>query len=256
VTPADRALAVGRAREELCAAHALLERPALAAAATAHVECAAAIAAALGAAVPAADDVAARARALGRSIAAVEPPVARARRLRGWIARTALVVALLATAVILARPRPVASGGVWRAQYFQNRHFHGEPLDTYDRVVDVDWGDGIPRFGFPYDGFSVRWHACLVLDAPQSVTLALTSYDGSRVLVDDRIVVDNWGDHELRTARSTLELAAGAHLVEVRYTTHRGRSGVSLYAAFGDGPLAPLLLLRRPTSTRRCDPPH
>lgn len=256
MTPAARSLAVERARDELRAAHALLERPDLAAAAVVHLERAGRIVTELGASATGGTDRA-RAHALARALAGLEPSPARLRRIRRWIARAAVTVALLATIFIVARPTAGGdrASGPWSAQYFRNRHFHGEPTLTRDRDVNFDWGDGVPRFGFSYDHFAVRWHTCLVLPAPTTITLAATSHDASRILIDDALVVDNWGDHELRTVRKTVELGAGVHLVELRYTSHLGPSGVALHAAIDGGPLAPLPaeLLRLPSSRLRCD---
>ncbi|HUH02501.1 MAG TPA: PA14 domain-containing protein [Kofleriaceae bacterium] len=256
MTPAARALAVERARDELRAVHALLDRPELAGEAMVPLERAGRIATRLGIEAPEGSAVE-RARALASALDRVEPAMARDRRVRRWIVRVAVAVALLATIVIVAKPAAdrTPADGPWRAQYFKNRHFHGEPSVTRDPDVNMDWGDGIPRFGFPYDNFSVRWHACLVVPAATTMTLAATSHDGSRVLIDGEIVVDNWGEHELRTVREQIEFAAGTHLIEVRYTTNRGPSGVALHAATGDHPLAPLppSLLRLPSPTNRCN---
>jgi hypothetical protein len=87
------------------------------------------------------------------------------------------------------------------------------------------------------------------------MTLAATSYDGVRVLIDGAIVVDNWGEHELRTVREKIELAAGTHLIEVRYSAKRGPSGVALHASLGEAALAPLRSswLRLPGPSSVCD---
>lgn len=256
MTPAERAFAVERARDELRAVHALLDRPALAGAAMMPLARASRIVTRLGIEAPEGSAVE-RARALAGVLDRVEPAVARDRRVRRWIVRVVVAIALLATIVIVAKPAAdrTPAEGPWRAQYFKNRHFHGEPSVTRGPDVNMDWGDGIPRFGFPYDNFSVRWHACLVVPAATTMTLAATSHDGSRVLIDGAIVVDNWGEHELHTVRETLELAAGTHLIEVRYTTNRGASGVALHAGIGDQPLAPLpsSSLRLPSPTNRCN---
>ena len=47
----------------------------------------------------------------------------------------------------------------------------------------------------PADDFSVRWTGKLVPTKTGSHVLAVASDDGSRLYLDGKMVIDNWGDH-------------------------------------------------------------
>ena len=46
---------------------------------------------------------------------------------------------------------------------------------------------------------------------------ALTSDDGSRLMIDDQTVVDNDGVHPVSTQSGTIELGGGIHKIRVQY---------------------------------------
>jgi hypothetical protein len=52
----------------------------------------------------------------------------------------------------------------------------------------------------PADRFSVRWDSCLTLDVAQEVAFQLTSDDGSRLFIDGKQTIDNWGSTASRPA--------------------------------------------------------
>ncbi len=96
------------------------------------------------------------------------------------------------------------------AQYFANRDLSGEPVLTrVDAAVDFDWGTGSPAPVVPSDDFSVRWTGKLIPRKSGPHVLAIVSDDGSRLCIDGKQVIDNWGEHATQTASATLTLEAG-----------------------------------------------
>src|SRR5699024_3987179 len=66
-----------------------------------------------------------------------------------------------------------------------------------------------PAPGVPADDWSAAATGTLTPPATGRYTFALTSDDGSRLYLDGKLVVDNWGDHARATKTGTVELTAG-----------------------------------------------
>ena len=76
---------------------------------------------------------------------------------------------------------------------------------------------------------------------------ALTSDDGSRLLIGDRVVIDNDGLHSATEKRGVIALAAGPHGFAVEYFNKTGQAACTLLMAPVGQPLKPL----DPASLRR-----
>ncbi|UCG48270.1 MAG: hypothetical protein JSU94_00550, partial [Phycisphaerales bacterium] len=113
-------------------------------------------------------------------------------------------------------------------------NFHG--------LADVDWG-AVVRFGTsntltagdgnwvqqcgPHRGgygdtgedFAFRWYGYIIVPVSGAVTFYVRSDDGSVLLIDDEVVIDNDGDHGTEGFPGdpgTVTLTAGAHKIEAR----------------------------------------
>lgn len=118
----------------------------------------------------------------------------------------------------LAEPPPPSSEPVWRGQYFGNRELVGEPvLVRADPAVAFRWGNGPAADILPVDEFAARWDACMTLDEPTEMQFRLESDDGSRLVVDGRVVVDNWGEHGEQAKGGSIELRPGTRHLRVEY---------------------------------------
>lgn len=123
---------------------------------------------------------------------------------------------------------PIVGTGTWRGQYYANRWLSGAPAVTRgDPTVGFDWGYGSPALGIPSDNFSVRW-ACTVPLQFGYYRFTATSDDGIRVYVDQRLIIDQWHDHPVRSYTTELNLAGGPHEVVVEYYEHTGAAVAKL----------------------------
>ncbi len=103
---------------------------------------------------------------------------------------------------------------VWTGEYFNNMKLEGEPVFVReDAEIDFDWGMGSPAPEINEDGFSVRWTRTADL-APGLYRFTVTSDDGARLWVNDRLVISAWYDHTEMTFRREMELPGG--LVDLR----------------------------------------
>jgi len=95
-------------------------------------------------------------------------------------------------------------------EYFANMNFEGAPAFTRtDAQVNFRWATGTPAENFPADLFSNRWTGYLVAPVSGRYSISLSSNDGGRLYLDDKVIVDVWGDHATLTGTAVVELKAG-----------------------------------------------
>lgn len=125
---------------------------------------------------------------------------------------TVFAIAKLSYALITAAP-----GSAWRGQYYNNQTLSGSPaLERDDADINFNWGTGSPGAGVAADHFSVRWTRSLNLSAG-TWRFTLTTDDGARLWVDDRLLIDKWFDQSATTYSVDIALAAGNHAVRMEY---------------------------------------
>ena len=125
---------------------------------------------------------------------------------------------------------PKAGVRSWKGEYFNDRDLRGQPIAvSYDKAVDFAWKDRAPAGGVNADNFSARWTATVRPTASGTHHLALTSDDGSRLMIDGKVVIDNWGDHGEEQKDARVELAAGRdYRFEVEFYDASGGAMVKL----------------------------
>lgn len=171
------------------------------------------------------------------------PRLARRRSRRELTALAVLAAALGAGVAFAIRPP------VWRVQYFPSTRLV-DPVAS-DLTLDVggNWGEGSPHDGVPRDNFASRWESCMVLQRPVEIDFRLESDDGSRLAVDDTVVIEQWREQRSTTVVAHVHLAAGTHSLRVEHFEKGGLASLSLRAQFDDRGgfrLLPRSLLRAP----------
>jgi hypothetical protein len=136
------------------------------------------------------------------------------------VSAAALVVALAAVSVGFALYRPK-----WRASYYANDALSGEP-SIVSRTLEADhyWGPGGPGVGLPTDHFSARFETCLVTERPETFVFTVGSDDGSRLLIDERSVIDAWSDQVYAERGRAISLDAGVHTLRLEYYERTGQA--------------------------------
>ena len=134
-------------------------------------------------------------------------------------------------------------------RYYETDNWAGRPLfERLDPVVDFQWHESEPvREGV----FSVSWHGEIQVAQPGSYRFLTTSDDGSWVVIDDQLVVDNGGRHGARMVEGRIELSEGRHGIEVRYFHADGSKGIHLlWARLGEAAIViPSSVLYPPASS-------
>ena len=100
--------------------------------------------------------------------------------------------------------------------------------------LDVTERRGYP--GFPgirnrVEWFGVDFEGGFVVTQPGVFHFRLTSDDGSRLSIDDTLVIDNDGFHATRSAEGDITLAAGLHRIAVPYWQGPGPFSLMLEVA-------------------------
>jgi len=90
------------------------------------------------------------------------------------------------------------------------------------------------------DHFAVIFSSNLKLAKGGKYKFALSSDDGSRLIIDNETIIDNNGSHSLTTAYGTAELEAGSHIVKVEYFEDTSGQSLELTYALEGSPLRPI----------------
>lgn len=97
-----------------------------------------------------------------------------------------------------------------KGEYFTNMNLDGKPERTViDKTINFMWNDNGPFEDFQVDNFSVRWTGYVKPDKSDKYTLDVSSDDGVRLYLDDKLVINDWNDHAVLTNSYTTELNAG-----------------------------------------------
>lgn len=102
-------------------------------------------------------------------------------------------------------------------------------LDKYD-IPNQDWSKGFPASPLMVEWFALHSTANLVIPSEGDYAFQLGADDGAKFYIDDKIIVDNDGQHSFRNVSATTHLTAGKHKIVVDwYQGPRDRLGLQLF---------------------------
>jgi beta-glucosidase len=136
-----------------------------------------------------------------------------------------------------AHLRTGASGPGLRGEYFDNNRLTGEPrVVRTDAEVDFGWTLNAPARGVPFDWYSVRWTGSLVAPPGGVRRLGVEGNDGWRLLLDGRLLIDNWTKRSYGAHLADVTLAPGSsHDIRLEYFESTGNARVKLIWDAGPG---------------------
>ncbi len=116
------------------------------------------------------------------------------------------------------------------AEYFNNKNLEGTPVKkVIDKQISFTWDDAPPFLGFSVDSFSVRWDGYLKTDKAGRYTFDVSSDDGVRLYIDNKLVINDWNDHALTTNSYTTDLEANKYYkIKLEYYENGGLAIVKL----------------------------
>ena len=114
--------------------------------------------------------------------------------------------------------------------YFNNPDFAGAPVFTrVDPAIDFDFSIAGPDTRIGRNDFSIRWTGTLTVTQSRKYKLSVSSDDGSRLSVDGKLLVDNWGAHgELALAGEIFLEAGRPYPLKLEYNQLGGDASVRL----------------------------
>lgn len=105
----------------------------------------------------------------------------------------------------------------WRAEYFNNTGLSGEPAVVQDDTqISFNWGYGSPAPGISVDNFSARWTRTIPFTAGR-YRFTMTTDDGSRLWVNNQLLIDRWYDHSGQTFTADIDLPNGSVPIRMEY---------------------------------------
>jgi hypothetical protein len=113
-------------------------------------------------------------------------------------------------------------------EYFSNPGFKGKPIHTTvnDEVL-FDYGGKGPFEDMPVDNFSVIWTGRFIPSKSGLYRFTLKSDDGSRLFLDGKQVIDNWGNHAVREkVYEIMFTSSKEHQVKIEYYEQGGDASV------------------------------
>ncbi|HZN32643.1 MAG TPA: PA14 domain-containing protein [Pirellulaceae bacterium] len=101
------------------------------------------------------------------------------------------------------------------------------------------------------DGFGLRFDGTINLPKDGDYLFLIGSDDGSRLLIDEKVVVDNGGIHPFQQKRKRVKMTAGLHTVAVEYFEQGGDEALQVDFEGPGMPQMPLAtLLAAPVTTK------
>ena len=95
-------------------------------------------------------------------------------------------------------------------EFFDNKNLSGKPVLTRtDKDINFNWGNEAPFEGFKNKNYSVRWASILKPVKTGEYLIDVTSDDGSRVYIDNKLIVNDWSDHAAEIHSYKIKLIAG-----------------------------------------------
>jgi GH43 family beta-xylosidase len=90
------------------------------------------------------------------------------------------------------------------AEYFDA--YHDKLAERVEANLDHDWKADPPAPGIGKDRFSARWTGTLTPVVTGKTTIVVDADDGTRVWIDDKLVIDDWRAHFVERHTSEVEL--------------------------------------------------
>jgi len=105
------------------------------------------------------------------------------------------------------------------AEYFPNTTLSGDPAaKRVDPDVNFEWNSVSPAPGLPPGNYSVRWTGELVPPVDGDYRLGTATDGGSRLFLDGKKIIDDWGPHGTHTITTLVRLQAGhAYPIRMEY---------------------------------------
>ena len=106
------------------------------------------------------------------------------------------------------------------ARYYNGRELKGEPVMTrVDHTINFNWIYSVPHPTLDPYCFSVVWTGSILMNAPFKGCIGFSTADSMRLYIDDKLLIDGWGDDKDAGQVLDVEFEAGRkYAVRVEFT--------------------------------------
>lgn len=114
-----------------------------------------------------------------------------------------------------------------RADLYRGTEFNQLLLTT--RHQTINFADALqmdPRL--PPENFSVHWRGTLNAPREGRYDFSVVVDDGARLAIDNKILIDEWTDHDHARIEKGITLTPGPHKIQLDYYNHFGASFIRL----------------------------
>jgi len=113
--------------------------------------------------------------------------------------------------------------------YFDGMNFKTSRGTRKDTKIDFDWGTGIPKSNVSKDSFSVRWTGSITAAVTGTYTFTTETDDGSKLWINNKLIIDDWVNHARQTKTGTINLVQGqTYPVKMEYFENSGSAFAKL----------------------------
>ena len=139
-------------------------------------------------------------------------------------------------------------GGEACVQYKLYRNYYGELLPDFSKFGRADAVGYVSAFSLEElpvasgeDDFAVIFTSNILIEESGKYDFRLSSDDGSKLIIDNALVIDNDGSHSMNSKNRRIELEKGSHIIKVEYFEDCEGQGLSLEFAPAGKPFRPVL---------------
>jgi len=111
----------------------------------------------------------------------------------------------------------------------------GTIYTTMLHIPPRDFSDGFPGVTKRIEWFAIDYRGRFYIDRPGRYDFTLISDDGSKLYIDDKLVIDNDGLHSSLPMNGSIKLAGGIHRIRVSYFQGPGRVLALILGVAGPG---------------------
>jgi beta-glucosidase len=95
-------------------------------------------------------------------------------------------------------------------EYYDNKNLEGQPvLSRVDSKINFDYDTDSPDPKIESDNFSIRWTGKFTPPTTRKYQFGISSDDGSRLYINDKLVIDNWQDQGEQSKSYEIDMEAG-----------------------------------------------
>ena len=117
-----------------------------------------------------------------------------------------------------------------RAEYYDNPTMSGTPKTRIDKGINFEPKNQAPDPFLPKSPLSIRWTGELVPNVSGDYVISFTSDDGCRLYLDDKLIIDDWNVHSVRSEKTTVKLEKGKkYQLKAEYFDNGGDAIARLY---------------------------